>query len=272
MKKYIYITAVFVFALTGCKTKQRTSLSYPQTTGKEILSTETIINQILNQQSDISFANISNAEALVNYNGKNLNIKLSIKIITGKEISISILPILGIEMFKVQLMPKKFYIFDKLNRQYCENAYDCFSYALGAAASYSTIEALFLNRLFTIDSDGKEAFKKAFTTDQKPDKYLLQAIKKVKNLEHSFEVSPDFKITGVFLNQKPLDAVSLNYSNFDIKNGVLFPMKFDIKTVFANLNASVNFEIKKMEINKEFETSTLDISHYQKVDCRNILN
>ncbi|MDR0828686.1 MAG: DUF4292 domain-containing protein [Prevotellaceae bacterium] len=266
MKKNILLIIILTVALVGCKTRQKTQQP-KQISQTEILSAENIVNQVLNQQNDISFVNIPNAEASLDYNGRKFAVKFVIKVVADKQILISVLPFLGIEMFKVELTPKKFFIYDKLYRQYCENSYDYLSQMFGTELSYSTVEALLLNRLFTIDNSSKNALKRAFSSMQLTDKYVLTANKKTNNLEHRFEISPDFKISGTFLNQNTLDVVSLQYSDFDIKNGVLFPMTYDAKVVSATKNLNVNFTIKKIEINKEFEISATDISRYQKVDC-----
>ncbi|MDR1543569.1 MAG: DUF4292 domain-containing protein [Prevotellaceae bacterium] len=272
MKKYIYISAIIMIALTGCKTKQNTTKPAPiSTSNEQTLTAENIVNQVINQQKEISFVNISNAETSLNYNEKNVNVKFSIKIVKDKDITISVLPLLGIEMFRLQLTPKKFYIFDRLHRQYCENNYDIFKENFGTEISYETIEALLLNRLFSLNGVEKSVLKKAFTAEQKTEKYLLKSVKKVENFEHRFEISPDFKITGTFLNQNSLDAVSLNYSNFEAKNGIVFPQKIDAKIVSPTHNLNVVFDIKKMELNKAFEMSETDLSRYTKVDCSTIL-
>jgi hypothetical protein len=273
MQKFLKIALILILAIFfGCKSKQivtKKPVSMPQ---NEINSAENIVNQIVKSQNELSFVNISNAEMILNVEGKSFSLRCNLKIIKNQEITLSILPILGIEMFRFHLKPNNFYIFDKLNRQYCENNYEYLNNILGVEISYQTIENLLTNRLFTLSQPGTENdLSKTFSVLQMPDKYILTENKRTGIFTHFFDILPDFVISATSLNENSNEVLSVKYSDFYIQNGALFPMKIDINSNFKTKKMTANIEIKKMEINKKFNITPIDISRYKKVICNNII-
>ena len=267
MQKFFKTGLIILVILSGCKSRQ-TAVKTPLTTAQnEVHTAEYVVDQIVKSQSDLSFINISRAETNIDFKGRSFYFVSSVKIVKNQEISISA-TVLGMEIAKIQLLPTSCYIFDKLHRQYSQISYEELSQMLGTEISYQILENLLTNRLFTFS---ETAPNKAFSIVQLPEKYILTEKKKAGNFTHFFDVLPDFKISTTSLNDDANEILSVNYSGFDIKNGVLFPMNISLKTNFKDKILFANFDIKKIEINKKFEISPIDISRYKKVNFSSII-
>jgi len=267
MQKFFKIGLIILVVLSSCKSRQtttKTSLTTPQ---NQIQTAEHVVNQVLKSQSDLSFVNISRAETNLSFLGRNFYVVSNVKIIKNQEIMISV-SVLGMEMFRMQMLPTSFYIFDKMNRQYSQSSYEDISKMFGTEISYQVMENLFTNRLFTLsDTD----LQKAFSIAQLPEKYIIAAKEKAGTFTHFFDISPDFKILSTSLNEDSNEILAVNYSDFENKNGVLFPMKIDLRANFKGKNLFANFDIQKIEINKKFEIAPINIERYKKVDLSKIL-
>ena len=267
MQKFLKISLIILVALSSCKSRQMTTKTQLTTSKNETQTSEHVVNQIIKSQNDLSFVNISRAETNLTFLDRNFYVVSNVKIIKDQEIVIAV-SVLGMEMFRVQMLPTSFYIFDKMNRQYSQSSYDDLTKMFGTEVSYKTFENLLTNRLFTLsDTD----LQKAFSIAQLPEKYIIAEKQKSGTFTHFFDISPDFKILATSLNEYSKEVLAVNYSNFDIKNGVNFPMKIDLRANFKNKNLYVNFDIQKIEINKKIEISPINIERYKKVDLSKIL-
>ena len=274
MKKFLKIGLIILVVLSSCKSRQmatKTPLTTPQ---NQIQTAEYVVNQVLKSQNDLSFVNISRAETNISFMGRNFYVVSSVKIIKNQEIVISA-AVLGMEVLRIHMLQTSFYIFDKFHRQYSQNSYGDLTQMFGTEISYQTIENLLTNRLFTLsDTDAvseRVELQKAFSIVQLPEKYIIAAKQKAGTFTHFFDISPDFKILSTSLNEDSNEILAVNYSDFDNKNGVLFPMKIDVRANFKGRNLSANFDIKKIEINKKIEISPINIERYKKVELSSIL-
>lgn len=268
MKKSILSTTLIlavVLLAFGCKTRAKTVTPTSTTTPTKNLSAKEVVQQNDKSATEIKFLDISNAEARLQDGGKTIAVRSSIKIIAGKEISISVLPLLGIELFRVKITPERFYVFDKLNKKYCDGSYEYLSQMAGTEISYKDIEALLTNRLFSLKSG--QSVDKAYNLQQQKDKFLLSSKDMFNGYRHSFELSPDYLLTATALDDGT-HHVKLNYSEFGVVNKVLFPMLIDVKAKLPKNALDLSIVIKKVQFNKPIEISELDFSRYTKTDCK----
>jgi hypothetical protein len=272
MKKNFKLGLIFLVVLLSCKNRQIVHKTPFMTPQNQTFTAEQVVNQVIRAQSELSFINITSAETTLSLDNKNFSLKCSVKIIEKQEITISVLPVLGVEMFRIQFKPTNFYVFDKLNRQYCEGNYEHLTALCNVEIFYEILENLLTNRLFTLSKESlKNGFQKVFSVTQLPEKYILKENKKTGKFTHFFDILPDFVVSATSLNEEANEVLSVNYSDFDIKNRVLFPMKIDIKANFNSKRMNAVIDIRKIEINKKFEVAPLDISRYKKVDLKSIL-
>jgi len=267
MQKFLKIGLITLVVLTGCKSKQMTHKTPLTTPNTETHTAEYVVNQVLKSQNNLSFVNIAKAETNISFLGRNFYFISSVKIIKNQEIAISV-AVLGLEVLRIQMLPSSIYIFDKFHRQYSQSSYDDLTKILGAEISYQIFENLLTNRLFTLSNTD---LKKAFSIVQMPEKYILAEKQKTGTFTHFFDILPDFKISATSFNEDSSEVLAVNYSDFDSKNGVIFPMKIDLRANFKDKSLFANFDIKKIEINKKFEITPINIERYKKVNLSNIL-
>lgn len=270
MKKTYLIILLAVLAVSGCRTKY-TSMKTTNTTtpASHTLTVKEIVKQHSASNSEILFLNISDAEAKYKNEEKNYSVKMTIKIIKDKEINISVFPLLGIELFRLRFTPERFYVFDKFNRQYCDNSYQYFSKMLKTEISYKDIEALLTNKLFSLDHNN--SIDEAYTSTQLEDRFLLTSKQNFNNYKHIFELSPDYMLFSTILKDIATNALKVDYSMFKVINKILFPTTIELKTDLPKDNFELKIDVKKIEINKPFETNSVDFDRYSKVECSQIL-
>lgn len=271
MKKVYLFLVIFVVVFGGCRPRYTTIKSKSQTTSTEHKSTtKDVVNQNSTIRVPIDYLNISDASiAYTTSEGKNYYMSMNLKVIRGKEISISVLPMLGIELFRIRFTPERFYIFDKFNRQYCDNSYQYLSKMVKAEVSYNMIEALLLNNLFSIDPQA--TVEKAYGLAQMKDRFVLSSLSDFGGYRHSFELSPDYMLTSTSVSKLVDEVLRLDYSSFKLVDKVIFPTTMEMKANLEQNGFNLKIDIKRVEINKVFTIPTVDFERYTRVECGSIM-
>lgn len=270
MKRAYIFLLLAIMAVIGCRpryTAVKNSNKTTPTTHK--LTAKDIVSHNNKAKIPIDFLNVTDASLAFNNDGKDYFMSMNMKVIRGKEISVSVMPMLGIELFRIRFTPERFHLFDKFNRQYCDNSYQYLSKMLKTEVSYAMIEALLLNNLFSIDPNAM--VDEAYSPTQLDDRFLLTSLREFSGYRHTFELSPDYMVTSTSINQPVTQILRADYSNFKSVDKVVFPTTIELKTNLEQNNFNLKVDVKRVEINKVFSIPTVDFERYTKVECVNML-
>ena len=80
------------------------------------------------------------AQVTLNWEQKQYSITGLVKVWRNELVAISIQPMLGIEMFRIEATPDSVLIFDKINRRYVAGTYAELQWIVGNKMSYKTIQ------------------------------------------------------------------------------------------------------------------------------------
>ncbi len=261
----IFLTTMMVVLMVGCGTKRILSDKQTSTPSNQSIGIEQIVDNCKTQRSVIKFVDIKNAEAVFEQGGNSYNIRLAVKVIKDREICISVLPILGIEMYQIRFTPERFYLFDKFHKKYCSGSYEYISALTKTKISYRKIEALLCNDIFSLSADDDVA--KEYVAKQLVDKFVLVSKDKEMGYRHLFDISPDYMATKTAIVKEHKEVLNIDYSMFSLVNRVVFPTVINIKSDMENLFFYLKINIDKIQINKPFKLGGLNLKRYTKSDC-----
>ncbi len=250
--------------LFGCKAKQKAAEVKQMSPEKTI---ENLVAQSAAADLDFSTINISNAKINLRYGKKEFNVYTSIKIIKDSIISISLMPIRGIELFRVNIMKDKFQVIDKMNRRYAENGYDYFFHSHKMKMGYKMFEDFMTNKSFSIS---KSMDFSSWQMETMNDTTIITDNSKIMD---SFNVrtmlNANHNTIGVALVGEDSEVASIKFSDFDTHKGKQFAKTYDLSTTFP-ISAGAIIEIKKIEFDEDCRISPLRLSRYERVTIKDI--
>lgn len=144
-KRFLFLgiaLGFFVF-FTGCK-------SYKKIETVEIggIKSQKTFFELMQEQA-LSFHTLS---ARMNVNlkttDKELDSRVDLKVVKDSALQLSIQPILGIEIFRVQLTPDSIKVLDRINKQYVAENYEDLRGQTPIEFNFYNLQALFINHLF----------------------------------------------------------------------------------------------------------------------------
>lgn len=238
-----------------------------QTPRSALGSVEQTIEQIKQAQIQFKTLNISKLTLSANLGQKQQSVSASCKIVADSALQISVQPMLGIEIFRIEMTADSIFLFDKFNGNYAASDFAELSKMLAIKIDFATIQALLTNQYFIYDCKNEcENYCKIENNS---------LVYSNNDIEQSMEINTQNRISRTKLLQiQKQNNLTVEYQNAATPdyNANLFPEKITLTANLRNTrNAVIEFAINKVTIDSNFSMQRLDRSRYQKIDISNIL-
>lgn len=259
---------ISMFVLSGCKTKQN---------AVTVSSTHTIdenelISKTIDAQPQFETMNISKMTMSLNYGQYTFNVKGSIRIIADSVVSVSIQPLLGIEMYRMEFQKSGFAVYDKMNRRYSENSYNFIYLKTGIKTNYKVVEALFSHQLFTPQTTDRTELCRAFHIITPGDTATIRSVNTFASMSQQFDITPLYRIASMRVDQERKNIGSITYDKMQEFNNIKFPELIDINVSNFKLPVKARITIEKIVFNKAITTTPIDLSRYTKTSLTDIIS
>ena len=259
--KILTITGVALI-VAACKTSQTaTQPTLPGTTPTEViheLTPSDLVQRLQKEQPAFHTANASKMSVYVDFKGRQMDVKASLKLVSDSALHLSIQPFFGVELFKLEMTPASMIVIDKMNKMFYESNYSIFRNTLGVSVNYDGIQSLISNRLFV---PGEKVFP--------PDRFSWKDSIPGNTLAHqnetfSQDVLVDMTLTRIaeILIKSAGNTLKTGYSDFKKVDGMVFPQKIIIDGNKGETVSSFHFTIEEVQFNKPLVMEPTNLSRY----------
>lgn len=166
---------------------------------------------------------------------KEFGSRVDLKMVRDSAFQLSVMPILGIELFRIEFSRDSVKVMDRMNKRYVAEGYEQMKGKLPVDFNFYNLQALFTNRIFL---PGEQQL-----TPEKYNRFHLsqagpKAVAKthdILNLIYTFMADGEEKLLSVHVTDKK-GAYNLywDYKDFRIVNKQPFPMLMDVRIVAEN--------------------------------------
>lgn len=257
MKK-IYFVLISIVLVSACKPLKQLQVNELKKSPVEIL-----LDSIGKAAPIIETATVK-MNVNINYNGRSFSSAATCKIRKDSAMHISLQPVFGVEMFKMEITPKKILIFDKLNQRYYETDFGFIENKIGEGINFQNFQALISNRYFSIistDSVSASCVARGNIVECSNNKVLQQT-----------ETGIDYRIQKInLLYQKTDRKMETQYSGFAPADGIIFPYKIYLQASKPGMQVKVEFNCNKISFQNKPVFNTTDISQFTKSDIKQLM-
>lgn len=263
-KKYLLFLLITTVLFSACKTKQIVSKQAVQ-----INPVEQLIEKVQQAEPNFKSANVSKMSMALNIDGRAFTVSASCKIQRDSVMHLSVQPIAGFEMFKVEITPDSIRAFDKVNRKMYVTDFSYLEKRFGVAVDYYTLQALISNRFFTVGSQNPNKDKCKLSGESENShgiQFENSAILQVVN------VNDVYRIDKVNLTSKSTNyLMSVLYSDFLLIDNVSFPQKIKIQASNPKHVLNCDFNISKAMFDNKIVFSSIESARYERADINQLL-
>ncbi len=252
-------------SLTSCHTQKKIAQTKPHITAEQQLA-----QKVIEAQPMFQTAEASKVRVRMMYGGQKVSMNGSISVITDSLMVLSVQPLLGIEMFRIEMTQAQIVVIDKMNRKYVRLTYTELSDMIGLPLTYSDLQAVFLNRMFVIGKEQAAFGQLPFTstTTSQEHRLLLQE----KALSYTFGIAPQtYALTSTEVALGNATA-TVKYAGHQMQDGVFFPI-----TLFFTINdgkdntTECELSLLKVQFNKEMKITRANLNRYSQTTLNKIL-
>lgn len=206
--------------------------------------------------------------------GENPHVSGTLRIKRGEVIQLSVAPLLGIEVARMEITPDRILVVDRLNKCYVEASFDMLSQLANTELNFYILQSLMLNELF-LPNKSQLAVGDAdkFHISSESDKALLEA-KSGKVFTYRFwTTAAEGLLAKTCIGMKGADYVlDWSYDDFGSLSNKLFPQHMVVGVgEGADKKFSLDMKLSRLSTSGSWNTRTELSSKYKKIELQELL-
>jgi hypothetical protein len=255
-------------ALTACKssTKIATSVDGIAKADEDLFTS--VVEQSFRYETFSARLNLT-----ITTKNKEISTKAVLKMERDESLHLSVQPILGVEMMRVEMTRDSIKIVDRLNKRYVADNYEMLRNEMHIDFNFYNLQALFANQLFVsgerrIESGDFHRFR------VRKDRHHADFMRKDANgFLYTFTVDGDEKLLSThLLSQDESYSLTWDYGNFQSTNNRLFPTEMTVHLLGGEqLLGEVTLSLSAPETNMPLKTDFKIPSGYKQITLKQIL-
>lgn len=257
----------FILLSFGCKSKKEFSYENSRV---RYLGSNKVISQVIDKRLDYQNLFIKKFDGKVEFDDNKFSFKGAMYIEKDSQIVISVMPLMGIELFKAYISPTEIIVIDKTKKQVLIANIAYLRTKFNIDFSYKALESALSNQIEGFDQSCIEIFSclKDYKFDHTKEAYIFQnfAERKLNRFEkdtkirrdfYEFQFSNDsFRLSNIYLKDFELNSeLKVTYSDFVQLADFVFP-----KIVTVNGQGHSKYFTFQMDISQIERNSTNEIS------------
>lgn len=271
MKRHVLNELLFLSLLVVLITSCRSSKMADTSAGLAEMSEMKYLEEIIS--STPSFDTFTSKVRLnVHLNGKDMSVNGTLKMKKDELIQLSIVPMLGIEVARLEITKDNVLIIDRMNKQYVSAPISILKFLANADVDFYTLQSLFFNELFlpgnrSVDVKNLRAFSL-----EKTDNDVLVRVKRSGNFGYCFTTDAnDGLLTNTEISSRTNYRLNWRYADFKPLNGKNFPAFMGITFDGAGKPLMAELNLSRMETGKNAPSRTVISNKYKKIDTDELL-
>lgn len=258
---------LFTLALAGCRSSRNAT---DETGPKRVRKQENEFIVPLAQYPEGLTSLTAKTSISLNYNGMSATVKGRLRMRRDEAVQMTITALGFMDVAFIEFTPQGVCIVDKINKRYAELDYSSgVMHSIGA--DFSTIQALFWNRIFIPGKENPWTDLDDFTYTQEPNRRLIEPSRQ-RMLLCSFYTDKD----GKQLQQTNLNLRQYNgtwqYGTFSAFDTYTLPATHDISFSGASRALGAQISLTNISITDSGWKSGINLNSYKQVDLEQLLN
>lgn len=255
--------------LSGCKSSKTTA-------GTSVANTKELDEFVASmQQRELKFHTFSARLGVdLNIPGNELSSRVEMKLVKDSALQLSIQPILGIEIFRIELSRDSVKALDRMNKQYVAEGYDALKEQFPFDFNFYNLQALFINQLFVPGYQEVDGYLyNHFHLDRQGLTTWLKTQDRQK-LNYIFKASNEEKLLSTQITE-PAGVYELawNYSDFQqVVSPYVFPCDMRIALLKdAVSQGDITIAFSRIQLNRALNMTFSIPTKYKRITFAQIL-
>lgn len=206
-----------------------------------------------------------------------VSVNANMRIRRGELIRLSVAPVLGIEVARMDITPKGVLVIDRMNRRYVEIGFAEVADILKVEVDFNALQSLFLNEIFLPGRESltvEDAVK--FDLSEQDGRAHLQvkdSRSQMKDSRYSFFTSAtDGRLEETVISLKDLPyALHCRYTDFTMVGGDVFPQSIELTPEGTQKKYSLGLKLSRIGTDSDWDAKSEVPAKYRKMTVQEVI-
>lgn len=206
-----------------------------------------------------------------------VSVNANMRIRRGELIRLSVAPVLGIEVARMDITPKGVLVIDRMNRRYVEIGFAEVADILKVEVDFNALQALFLNEIFLPGRESltvEDAVK--FDLSEQDGRAHLQvkdSRSQMKDSRYSFFTSAmDGRLEETVISLKDLPyALHCRYTDFTMVGSDVFPQSIELTPEGTQKKYSLGLKLSRIGTDSDWDAKSEVPAKYRKMTVQEVI-
>ena len=264
--------AVLSLVLMGCNNQKRLTKTEGNEPKKEVVKQKTIQQRAIEAQPDFQSVNALKARFQLTYQRKSVAANGTIAMIKDSICIISLQPVLGIELFRLELTPAEVLIVDKMNRRYVQMSYAEISEAVKMPIAFADAQNVLMARMVVLGQPQSVLYSEAAAAAAENNTTTVSLTEGKINYQYNIDNSSLALLQAVYTANGRGGKATVTYSGHNLYGTVLFPTAVNVTYLDSKYDVSCAISLPNLVFNGEVNVARINIRSYKKTTITTILN
>jgi len=268
-KHSVWIAVGLVGMLIGCKSSIGTTTSGAAITKADEVFFASVLDRSFRFNTFAARMNLDFSSQQQEFSSR-----VQVKIIRDDRIQLSIQPVLGIELYRIELSKDSIKMFDRLNKRYVADNYQQLRREMNVDFNFQNLQALLTNRMF-IPGENQLTTNhfRQFRVRKNNSTAEFQWMDRNKTAYTFIADSEEKLLTTKIENEPQKQFLTWEYTRFQTVNNQLFPLRMTARLTSDNqLQGSAVLTFSTPEINSPLALDFTIPSGYNRVSLEQIIH
>lgn len=206
-----------------------------------------------------------------------VSVNANMRIRRGELIRLSVAPVLGIEVARMDITPKGVLVIDRMNRRYVEIGFVEVADILKVEVDFNALQSLFLNEIFLPGRESltvEDAVK--FDLSEQDGRAHLQvkdSRSQMKDSRYSFFTSAmDGRLEETVISLKDLPyALHCRYTDFTMVGSDVFPQSIELTPEGTQKKYSLGLKLSRIGTDSDWDAKSEVPAKYRKMTVQEVI-
>lgn len=265
MKKIaVIISCMLLIGCSATKNIQKT----PKTTFDP---NKQLVEQVIVAQPEFTSLHAPKTKVKLDYQNHSYSVNGAVTLVKDSLLIISLQPLLGIEIYRCEMVSQHITLVDKMNKRYVRLTYEELKNKTGVSISFQDIQALFMKHIFMPGVPQEELKSQSVQVENQDNNSSITF--KDNLLSYIFLVEkPDLQLQSTKLMLDAANYILVQYQNQSLVNNIIYPQQMILDMHSGQLAATCHITFQQLNFDTKVNTTLTDLSRYTATSLNKIIN
>ncbi len=270
-QRKIFVLLSVVLVLFSCGTKKKTVKTTTDNKQPKV-HILTIQEKTIAAQPDFVTMSAGKAKFSLNYEQKQMSANGSVTFVKDSIFIVSVQPLLGIELLRLEATPQQLTVIDKMNKRYVQLTYVEVKQETGLPITFDDLQAIVMSRLFVVGKQQQYLLDNDIETISSEGKSTLSLREGKLVYKYVIDETLLMPLSVDIQMQGNKGETRIEYGQHKLFSTILFPQALNVAYISSDLSGELQITLPNLSFDGNVNAVPMRLNNYKKTTINAIIS